>query len=153
MFEEVFEEATPAKQRRCRTDTPVKNDAKAGKVLRCWQKLADDLADAAAWPSEVVALAKNASAGKTWLIAGSSGIGCKACARAKLKSPWAVAGVTACRAWAVHRHGNNKSHVTAADSMLGAGGLNGVAAIGAPPLDEFARLLELMGKGTHCDSI
>ena len=153
MLDEVHEEPTPAKRRKSSSQlTPVKETESAEKRTPDLQQLVKTLSRAAAWP---VSVAGAAGDSKSWLKAGSNGLGCEACSWAKLNSPWARAELTAQekgRTWFVARHCEAKSHIAACEAMFQvARGPSGVALLGAPPLEEFARLLELMAQGKHCD--
>lgn len=85
---------------------------------------------------------------QTWLAMTPHGMMCVACKNSGFKGPWSdgTAGseVKRLRFWFVAKHGKAKNHINAVKKALG---LSSAAALLAPELGEFHRMLEGIRKG------
>jgi hypothetical protein len=138
---------TTSTKRRTAAETAMSQTSKS------WTSLAQRLMAKAPWPKW---LAGKAKPGVSWLVAGTSGLGCLVCQqqKEKLLTPWASGAFRRRHIKRAHlnRHAASKGHQAALAMFFGVEtGPGGRLLLGAPPLEDFERLHDLMSRGRHTE--
>jgi len=115
-----------------------------------WANVAKKWAFAAQWPPQAASSPLKHS--PTWLISSDAGLGCLACQRSpKLTTTWAqvaFSNQSHLKRYFFERHSSSASHIAAVAAYLQLErGPTGRLMVGAPDLNEFQRLAELMAQG------